>query len=206
MADGGFEVYRQYVALKSHFNTDSYDYFKYKEKSRATHKSYMNRNDKSFFEKLGRFEMGYVVSYLVANFVSNENLWIGDVALNQESDEVYFAWKRKLSRLYTGAIEDVANMKTFMEKRNLTVDDLFKIDPKSQTQPIIFRLMIQRYISMETYLILDDAIGFSKVFDRKFDGDYVYEKWSLKARKYKPFLVLDKKRCENVAKNLVFGG
>ena len=49
----GFEVYKMYIALKNHFTKDTYDYVKYRGKTRATEKSFQGRNDVYFFKKLG---------------------------------------------------------------------------------------------------------------------------------------------------------
>ena len=38
-----FECYRDYVALKSHFSRENYDYFKYNKKSRLSVESFEKR-------------------------------------------------------------------------------------------------------------------------------------------------------------------
>ena len=49
-----FEVYQNYLSLKSHFSNPKYDYFKYNKKVRATLTSFNKRKDKYFFEKSSR--------------------------------------------------------------------------------------------------------------------------------------------------------
>lgn len=46
-----FEVYVNYLALKSHFSSPKYDYFKYNKKVRASLTSFNKRKDRYFFEK-----------------------------------------------------------------------------------------------------------------------------------------------------------
>ncbi len=196
----GFEIFRHYVALKTHFNSDSYDYLKYGGKSTVKRQTYENRKDKQFFERLSNKHMSYTIPFLVANFVANKNLWIGDLTVNQESEETYFAWKKKMSRLWSITSEEMLNMETFMEKRGLKFNDLFK--KQADSQPVIFRLMIQRYISMETYIIMDVALGFSTQFDAMLKGDVIYEQWSLKLRKYEPFLNLAKEDCVKITRDV----
>ena len=48
----GFDVYKTYLALKRHFNSDRYNYFNYSFKNRgvsARYNNYQNRNDRYFF-------------------------------------------------------------------------------------------------------------------------------------------------------------
>ena len=49
-----FEAYRQFLALKLHFTSEHYDYFKYNGKHNATMASFEKRTDKRFFKKLVR--------------------------------------------------------------------------------------------------------------------------------------------------------
>jgi hypothetical protein len=49
-----FSAYVKYLAFKRHFTTDSYDYFKYNGKVRASIDSFQSRNDSFFFLKLAR--------------------------------------------------------------------------------------------------------------------------------------------------------
>jgi len=44
-----YQVYTEYLALKSHFTNKNYDYFKYNKKVRATLTSFNRRKDKYFF-------------------------------------------------------------------------------------------------------------------------------------------------------------
>jgi len=144
--------------------------------------------------------MDYIIPFLVANFVANNNLWVGDLTINQESEEVYFEWRKKLSRIFTSAREDMTNIREFLSARNLHFDDLFAI--KEGEQPIIFRLLVQRYISLETYIIMDIALNFGVRFDKRLHYDPIYERWGLKIRKYKPFLRLDQEKCLEEVKNV----
>ena len=48
----GYNAYKTYVALKNHFTSDSYDYFKYKGRVRVKEESFLKRKDKFYFEKI----------------------------------------------------------------------------------------------------------------------------------------------------------
>ena len=49
-----FDSYKTYLSLKNHFTKDSYDYFKYCGKSRASLQSFYKRKDRMWFEKVSR--------------------------------------------------------------------------------------------------------------------------------------------------------
>ena len=50
----GYEAFGIYQALKLHFTTENFDYFKYNGKSKISVTSFENRKDKWFFYKLSR--------------------------------------------------------------------------------------------------------------------------------------------------------
>jgi hypothetical protein len=201
MGKSGFDVYVLYCALKAHFNSKSYDFIKYNGKMKSpTRESFEKRHDKQFFAMLANKNMDYILPYFVANFVANENLWVGDLILNQDAEETYFAWKRKMSRIYSSTIEEFRNIKMFLDSRNLSFGDLFLI--KNGQQPILFRLVTERFISLETYVIMDQILVFSKDFDKYLDHDLVYKRWSLKAKKYSPFLIVNRDRLKKELKNI----
>ncbi len=50
----GYEAFGLYQALKLHFTTDSYDYFKYAGKTNISVTTFENRKDKYHFYKLSR--------------------------------------------------------------------------------------------------------------------------------------------------------
>ena len=66
-----FDVYVKYLCLKNHFNKDTYDYFKYNKKTRASLQSFYKRRDRFWFEKISRQRNEKEVEdFFVANFVS----------------------------------------------------------------------------------------------------------------------------------------
>ena len=196
----GFDVYKKYVAIKTHFNDCNYDYIKHKGRINATYSSYTRRKDRNFFEKLAKKRMDYVIPFLVANFVADKNLWIGELVINEESFDIYFEWRRKISRLFSHSKMEMEKIRAFLNARNLSFNDLFAVE--EGTQPIIFRLVLQRFISIETYIIMDTFLDFSSRFDRLLKNDFIYEQWSTKIKAYAPFLNLDKEKCRNVIKEV----
>jgi hypothetical protein len=58
---------------------------------------------------------------------------------------------------------------------------------------------------MESIVILDAFIGFISKFDAKLGDDYLWSKFSFKARKFAPFLLqdLDKKKFKQILKERI---
>ena len=59
---------------------------------------------------------------------------------------------------------------------------------------------MQGALSIETMVILDVILGYSKNFDKKLT-DPVWETVSLKIKKYKPFLNIDVTKYKNILKS-----
>ena len=107
-----FEVYCCYLSLKNHFTRNTYDYFKYQGKTRASVQSFNKRKDKYFFEKTSRQKDDEeILNYFVSNFVNCDDpqrLWIGGII--QSGEQNYSDWKRRtqsLSYVFKNETEDL---------------------------------------------------------------------------------------------------
>ncbi|MDX8383185.1 MAG: hypothetical protein R8M45_03820 [Ghiorsea sp.] len=196
---GGFEVYKIYIALKAHFSTRNYDYNEYDGRTNVSIKSYQNRRDKKLFEILASKHQDYIVNFFISNFSKNKNLWIGDFIFNSESYDVYFAWKQRTSMLYKHAEDQMILIRDFLEEKDMKFDELFKVTKKP---PIIYRLMSQEFISIETYLVMNKVLGFVKMFDIKLKDDIVYSVRNTRIANYAKFLNIDKIKSKQCMKNV----
>ena len=193
-----FDVYREYLALKNHFTKDSYDYFKYCGKSRATVQSFYKRKDRFWFEKVARQKTDQeVVEFFVSNFITctdPSKLWIGEMI--REGDRRYEDWKKKnqsLSYVFTQETQ------SFFEDKK--VDEVFKC---SKGHPPVLKNFLNGNISLETLVIYDRIFLFGKNFDKKLK-DPVWESVSMKMKKYSPFLHIDVQRYKNILKEIILG-
>jgi len=191
-----FNVYCEYLALKSHFNNPKYDYFKYNKKVRATLTSFNRRKDKYFFERTSRkLSDKEIVDFLVSNFVAADNpqgLWIGEII--NSGERTYADWMRRQQSLSY----------LFKEQSNeLLLDneleDVFKC---SKGHPIILKKFLSGQLSLETLVIYEKIFGFSKTFDTKL-LDPVWETVSLKIKKYSPFLNTDVFQFKKILREII---
>ena len=101
----GFEVYKVYLAIKLHFTSknQSYDFHRHGGRTTAKLATFTKRGDRYFFHKLSKsYNDITIVDYFVSNFVTNTNLWVGDI-IGQSGDENYKEWSKRLEAclLYT---------------------------------------------------------------------------------------------------------
>jgi hypothetical protein len=191
-----FEVYQNYLSLKSHFTNPKYDYFKYNKKVRATLTSFNKRKDKYFFEKSSRkYSDKEVVDFLVSNFVSADNpqnLWIGEII--NSGERTYAEWMRRQQSL-TYLFKEQSN-ELFSETK---LEDALNC---SKGHPPILKSFLSGKLSLETFVIYDKIFGFSKNFDKKL-LDPVWETVSLKINKYKPFLNIDIFQFKHILRDII---
>ena len=179
-----YQVYTEYLALKSHFTNKNYDYFKYNKKVRATITSFNRRKDRYFFERTSRkLSDKEVVDFLVSNFVASDtpgNLWIGEIINSGERN--YADWMRRQQSL-TYLFKEQSN-ELFSE---IKLEDVLNC---SKGHPPVLKKFLSGQLSLETLTIYEKIFHFSKDFDKKL-LDPVWETVSLKIKKYAPFLNTD---------------
>lgn len=186
----GYEVYCLYLALKQHFTIDTYNFFKYNGKTKNVSKeSFLSRRDRFQFEKLAR-KCDNPMIHMMVNFLQDKT-WIGDML----DDDAFDATKRyvkkvqSMSYIFKNEIESYDNLKA-----------LFK--PEDNGYPMILNDYMGGRISLETIIILDTFVGFMAKFDAKLKDDYLWSKFSFKARKFAPFLLreIDKNKFKDLLK------
>lgn len=190
MKMSGYETYCLYLALKQHFTVDKYDFFKYNGKTKNVSKeSFLIRKDRFQFEKLAR-KCDDVKTHMIVNFFADRT-WIGDML----DDDAFDATKHHVKRIQSMSY----NFKNELEKID-NIKDLF-----AMTDTGYPKFMIEYNfgtLSLESIIILDAFIDFISKFDAKLGDDYLWSKFSFKARKFAPFLLqdLDRKKFKQILK------
>lgn len=184
-----FSAYVKYLAFKRHFTTDSYDYFKYNGKVRASIDSFQSRNDSFFFLKLARKDD--YENIILANMIEKPDIWVRDI-LEQEGHNRYIKWKKRMDSL--GYI--------FKSDINIMLDeyeDNFVV--RDGQHPHIMTMMLQKKISLETFTIMTHLANIFPYWDKKIVDKVVSRDIMKKSRKYKPFLDLDWNRYKTYVKD-----
>ena len=193
-----FDCYKTYLALKNHFTRNSYDYFTYNKKTRASLQSFYRRKDRFWFEKMSRQrDEKEVEDFFVSNFVScndPETLWIGEIM--KEGEERYQNWQKKVQSLSYVFKEESQSL--FEENK---FEEVFNC---SKGHPPLLKKFLSGNISLETLVIYDKIFLFGNKFDKKLQ-DPVWETVSRRIKKYSPFLHIDVLRFRKILKELVLG-
>ena len=183
----GFEVYKIYLAIKLHFTSknQSYDYHRHAGKTTARLGTFTKRRDRYFFHKLSRtYSDNDIANYFISNFISNTNLWVGDI-IGKSGDENYKSWSRRIESLhyyYEQDIDYILNMIT----DKLSFDDIFT--SKVDQHPPILKYFLSKKINIETLIILDDILKFSKRLNKSIKEKVIWPKLHDRMIRYKPFL------------------
>ena len=174
------DVYLMYCAMKAHFSKNDYDFFTYKGKSRVSRNSFYKRKDRVFFVKLSKkySEEEDLKNYMVANFILDRRGYVANF-----NDENYEKWKEKRSNFYNIFTDEIRPLvKNF--------NPLFEV--KNSEHPILLKEYLGKRVSLETLIILDDLVKFSKTWDNRMAEDYIWFDLKKLMNNYKRFLTINK--------------
>ena len=180
----GFEVYKIYLAVKLHFTSKgrSYDFHRHLGKTTARLETFTKRRDRYFFHKLSKsYNNNTIVDYFVSNFVTNTNLWVGDI-IGKTGDDNYKQWSKKIEALHYYYEQDI----DYILEQNYKFDDLFK--SVNGQHPPILKMFLSKKINFETVLILDEILSFTKQLNKNINEKVLWPKLYDRMIRYKSFL------------------
>lgn len=180
-----YDIYVYYLALKRHF-TSNYDYFKYNGKVKANLMSFENRKDKFFFYKLSK--KSEAKDLILANMIVDPSMWIGDM-LEDPAYQNYIAWAKRIQAL-------TYNFKLELNYLNEKFDSNIVVDRGHH--PTLLTLYIQKQISPETLVILDDLTKCFIYWDKKIHEKLMFPHINTFVQNYKPFLNYDKDKMKKI--------
>ena len=193
----GFAAFALYNALKLHFTSASYDFFKYHGKTNVSKDTFLKRKDKYSFYKLSRkYSLDELRNFFVANFVYGDSTWVGEMT-GPNGEDVYKKWQ-KISQSLTYNFE--SDIVRILEQVN-SPDELMKV--RSGEYPDLLVGAMQNSISIETLVILNDMMNFFSMWDKKISDDIIWPSWKLKCEKYAPFITYDKVKFKNILKEAI---
>tara|TARA_B100000902_G_scaffold37029_2_gene44263 strand:+ start:364 stop:978 length:615 start_codon:yes stop_codon:yes gene_type:complete len=184
----GFEVYKVYLAIKLHFTSkdQSYDFHKHNGRTTARLETFTKRRDRYYFHRLSKsYDNKSIVDYFLSNFVSNTNLWVGDI-IGKAGDEHYKQWSKKIEALHYYYEQDIDYIIEKMTTKNIKFNDLF-LSVDGQHPPIV-KMFLSKKINFETLIILDDILKFTKKLNKNITEKVLWPKLFDRMKRYKPFL------------------
>lgn len=202
MDNTGFAAFALYNALKLHFTSDSYDYFKYHGKTNVSKNTFSVRKDKYHFYKLSRkYSVVELKDFYIANFIRGNGEWVGDM-IGPEGDENYKKWQKinqALTRYFENDIIDLLERVDGAEFWSF--DDYFK--PISGGWPNIITKLMKNQISLETVCILVDVANIMPWWEKEITDDLIWPTWHRLIKKYTPFIQYDKTKFLHILKKRI---
>ncbi len=195
----GYEAFGIYQALKLHFTTDSYDFFKYNGKTNVSVTAFENRKDKYHFYKLSRKYSNKedLINFIVANFVEDETAWVGNL-LTEEADNNF----RKRQKV----IQSLSY--TFQNDCKDLFDDCKEPNELLSTNgdyPILLTKTLQKDVQIETLCILNQILNFLPMWDKRITDTIRWPEYRRKLLKYASFLPKDSVKYKLILKGLISG-
>jgi hypothetical protein len=190
----GYEAFCLYTSLKLHFNSDSYDYFKYNGKVSTSIGAFENRKDKWHFYKLSRRfaneEQGR--DFIVANLIHDSNVWVGNLLMEESSAEYRKRQKviQSLTYTFTNDIESLMSQES--PNDSLMVQD--------GEYPVLLQKLLHNEISLESICILNKILNFLPLWDKKIGDTIHYPNISRKIKKYTPFIPFEPTKYKLILK------
>jgi len=181
------------MAMKLHFESDSYEAPKYNYKTSARPQSFFKRRDKYHFAKLGRRfdEPEELINFFTAQFTASDKTWVGDML---QDEEKYTDWQKRQQSLSYNFEQDINKL----AEEAGTFDEMLETRGEGNNYPLVIEMFLQDEISLETVVILDRLTGFMRRADRTISETIVWPDLSKRIRKYGLLLRFDKDRMRRV--------
>jgi len=187
----GFEAYCYSNAVNMHFNTETYDAFKYNFKTRVTERSYWGRPDKFQLTKIGkRFKRKEdIIKYFAAHQVAG-NKWVGDMLRDEQTYVEFLTRIDSLSYIVKNELEEISDT---------GINDLLM---SKEGYPKIIDLHLDGTVSLETVCILNLLTGFIEEANSCITETILWPDLYNKIIKYQQFLDFDKKKMKTIILNV----
>ena len=193
----GFSAFAIFNAIKLHFTSDSYDFFRYNGKSNVTKQNFANRKDKYSFYKLSRkYRNEELLNFYIANFLVKDVNWIGDIT-GVEGEENYKMWQKRNQSLNYRFKEDIMYL---MDKVSIG-SDMIKV--KDGQYPLLLNETMQGAVTIETLSILNHMMGFFEMWNKKISDTIIWPTWKRKCEKYTPFIHYDESKYKETFKEAI---
>lgn len=198
MSISGYEAFSLYQAIKLHFTTDSYDFFKYGGKSKISVDSFENRKDKYHFYKLSRrlTNRDDLIMFLVANFIHNDKVWVGDL-LTEESETIFRQRQKVLQSLSYIYENDCRKIFDGVDNPNTVLQS------EDGDYPKLLTMVLRKEIEIETFCLLNKILNFMPVWSKQITDTIRWPEYRRKVEKYAAFMQADTVKYKMILKKVI---
>ena len=192
-----------FMAVRIHFTSDSYDYFKYNGKVNLSVDAFEAKRDKYTFHKLAKkYKEEEYLDFIVANIMKNPKVYSREL-LSEDCDYLFKVYQKRIQSLSYTFSEEIGKLLDFVATKNKTLDDLLMVPPNGI--PLLLDLYYQKEISLETLTILERVLSFFKVWDKKITDTIIWPSTKRTCLKYTPFLHIDDTKFKTILKEKING-
>jgi len=194
----GFEAYALWNALKLHFTSDSYDYFKYNGKTNVSKSTFATNKSKYYFYRLSRkYNQEELKEFFIANFLEGKGDWVGE--LMEDGIDNYTKWQKRIQSLTYAFENDIIYL---LNKYGTEREEIFRVDRGNY--PKLLEEVIHGKVMLETLIILNNNVNFvDKHWMPRIVDDIIWPTHYRKIKKYAPFIRYDKEKFLHILKKKI---
>ena len=194
-----YEAYTLYLAIKLHFTTANYDYFKHNAKVNSSLNAFLKRNDRFFFHKLATKYGDKLQDYYVSNFVDKPKTWVGDL-VRADGDTIYNKWRKYNESFSYNFRNDCVLLRNVIDGDNIRFDDVFSV--VNGQHPRVQRLLLSGKVSVQSVIIFDKILSFINRWDKEIKETIIWPEKSFKITKLRPFINVNITKCKFIMKEI----
>jgi len=195
-----YEAYTLYLAIKLHFTSSNYDFYRHNAKVNSSFNTFLKRNDRFFFHKLTtKYSKEEMLDYFVCNFFHNSKTWIGNL-VRADGETNYTKWKKYNQALTYNFRNDCLLVRNIIDADRISFDDMFRVS--NGQHPRLLRLLLSEQIGVQTFIILDKILSFIKNWDKEITETIIWPEKSFKITKLKPFVNFNITKCKFIMKEV----
>ena len=195
-----YEAYTLYLAIKLHFTSDNYDFYRHNAKVNSSFNTFLKRNDRFFFHKLTtKYNKEEMLDYFVCNFFHNSKTWIGNL-VRADGEHTYNKWKKYNQSFTYNFRSDCVLLSNVINDNSIWFDDVFRVH--NGQHPRLLRLLLSEKISVQTIIILDKVLSFIKRWDKDIAETIIWPEKSFKIKKLSPFIKFNLTKCKFIMKEV----
>ena len=194
-----YEAYTLYLAIKLHFTTPNYDYFKHNAKVNSSLNAFLKRNDRFFFHKLATKYGDNLIDYYVSNFANKPKVWVGDL-VRADGDTIYNKWRKYNESFSYNFRNDCVCVSNAIIADNVRFDDVFNV--VSGQHPRMLRLLLSGKVSIQSVIIFNKILSFVKRWDKEIKETIIWPEKSFKIAKLIPFFKVNLTKCKFIMKEV----
>jgi hypothetical protein len=183
------EAYKKYTAIKLHFTSDSYDYFKYNGSVRIDESKFDVRKDKYYFSKLCK--QPNLELYLAVNFFENSKLWVGQL-VDGECKQIFADTEKKLQALTYNFQTEMSQFENLNDALNVY----------GGQYPNALKQYKAKQLSKETLCVLNGSLNVFSYWSTSIEDNIVWPRLRNKLSKYEKFMSYDREKFKQILKEI----